>query len=144
MDVEQDVGDLKTGLASAATKTELANGLNGKVDKESGKGLSTNDYTTADKNKLAGLSNLKSRVITAGTTDETHTVTADNGRYLIFCIAHPQLLSTVSVLDATRYGQTGNEYGLNVVSGVIKLKVKAYGQCIVFWNDNKELTITKD
>lgn len=31
--------------------------LNGKVDKVSGKGLSTNDYTTAEKNKLAGLSN---------------------------------------------------------------------------------------
>lgn len=31
--------------------------LAGKVDKVSGKGLSTNDYTTADKNKLAGLSN---------------------------------------------------------------------------------------
>ena len=31
--------------------------LDGKVDKVSGKGLSTNDYTTGEKNKLAGLSN---------------------------------------------------------------------------------------
>lgn len=31
--------------------------LAGKVDTVSGKGLSTNDYTTAEKNKLAGLSN---------------------------------------------------------------------------------------
>ena len=31
--------------------------LNMKVDKVDGKGLSTNDYTTAEKNKLAGLSN---------------------------------------------------------------------------------------
>ena len=31
--------------------------LSGKVDKVSGKALSTNDYTTAEKNKLAGLSN---------------------------------------------------------------------------------------
>lgn len=31
--------------------------LNGKVSKEDGKGLSTNDYTTEEKNKLAGLSN---------------------------------------------------------------------------------------
>jgi len=29
--------------------------LNGKVDKVAGKGLSTNDYTTAEKNKLAGI-----------------------------------------------------------------------------------------
>ena len=32
-------------------KTLLAN----KVDKVSGKGLSTNDYTTTEKNKLAGI-----------------------------------------------------------------------------------------
>lgn len=31
--------------------------LSGKVDKVDGKGLSTNDYTTAEKNKLSGLSN---------------------------------------------------------------------------------------
>lgn len=29
--------------------------LNNKVDKETGKGLSTNDYTTAEKNKLGGI-----------------------------------------------------------------------------------------
>lgn len=29
--------------------------ISGKVDKESGKGLSTNDYTTAEKGKLAGI-----------------------------------------------------------------------------------------
>lgn len=31
--------------------------LDGKVDKVTGKGLSTNDYTTGEKQKLAGLSN---------------------------------------------------------------------------------------
>ena len=29
--------------------------LGNKVDKETGKGLSTNDYTTTEKNKLAGI-----------------------------------------------------------------------------------------
>ena len=45
----------KNGLSRFLTKIKslLAN----KVDKVSGKGLSTNDYTTAEKNKLAGLSN---------------------------------------------------------------------------------------
>lgn len=33
--------------------------LNGKVDKVTGKGLSTNDYTTAEKDKLAGLESSK-------------------------------------------------------------------------------------
>lgn len=35
--------------------TKIKSLLNGKVDKVSGKGLSTNDYTTAEKNKLAGI-----------------------------------------------------------------------------------------
>lgn len=36
-------------------KSEMDTSLNGKVDKETGKGLSTNDYTTAEKNKLSGI-----------------------------------------------------------------------------------------
>ena len=34
-----------------ATQTDLSD----KVDKETGKGLSTNDYTTTEKNKLSGV-----------------------------------------------------------------------------------------
>ncbi|MFV3388417.1 hypothetical protein ACNFCJ_23925, partial [Pseudomonas sp. NY15364] len=37
-----------------ATQAELEAGLAGKVDKVAGKGLSTEDYTTAEKSKLAG------------------------------------------------------------------------------------------
>lgn len=36
------------------TRAEL---IEGKVDRQTGKGLSTNDYTTEEKNKLAGLTN---------------------------------------------------------------------------------------
>jgi hypothetical protein len=38
-----------------ADQTDLINALNNKVDKVTGKGLSTNDYTTTEKNKLAGI-----------------------------------------------------------------------------------------
>lgn len=43
----------KTGLTYLVGK--LKSLINTKVDKEDGKGLSTNDYTTAEKNKLAGI-----------------------------------------------------------------------------------------
>ena len=46
---------------------QLFTSLNNKVDKVSGKGLSTNDYTTAEKNKLASLKqslSFESRVLT--------------------------------------------------------------------------------
>ena len=41
------------GLTYLWSKIKTA--LSGKVDKVNGKGLSTNDYTTAEKNKLAGI-----------------------------------------------------------------------------------------
>lgn len=37
--------------------TTIATQIGGKVDKVNGKGLSTNDYTTTEKNKLAGIAN---------------------------------------------------------------------------------------
>ena len=43
------------GIADAATDEELTTGLAGKVDKVAGKGLSTEDYTSAEKTKLAGV-----------------------------------------------------------------------------------------
>lgn len=59
--------------------------LNGKVDKETGKGLSTNDYTTAEKNKLSGIadgaqvnqnafSNVKVGSVTIGADNKTDTL----------------------------------------------------------------------
>ena len=53
-----DVGADHTGSASQAlqdAKDYTDTGLYTKVDKVAGKGLSTNDYTTTDKNKLAGI-----------------------------------------------------------------------------------------
>ena len=44
-------------LSGYYTKTETDTALDDKVDKETGKGLSSNDYTDAEKTKLAGLDN---------------------------------------------------------------------------------------
>lgn len=50
-----NVEGLQTALNSKANTSDVTSGLAGKVDKETGKGLSTNDYTTTEKNKLAGI-----------------------------------------------------------------------------------------
>lgn len=52
-----DTGDSGGDLSNYYTKSETDNKLNTKVDKVTGKGLSTNDYTTSEKTKLAGLVN---------------------------------------------------------------------------------------
>ena len=69
--------DVTEQLTDYATKTELGN----KVDKVGGKGLSTNDYTTAEKNKLSGLTNYKhptSHSATMITEDSTHRFVTDS------------------------------------------------------------------
>ena len=48
--------DVTTDLALKASSLELTSGLATKVDKVAGKNLSTNDYTTAEKTKLAAVS----------------------------------------------------------------------------------------
>lgn len=44
-----------SGSSNPVTSAGVYTALQGKVDKVSGKGLSTNDYTTAEKSKLAGI-----------------------------------------------------------------------------------------
>lgn len=53
----EKLGDFRStvDLAPYAKKDDMTTALNNKVDKVSGKGLSTNDYTTSEKNKLAGI-----------------------------------------------------------------------------------------
>lgn len=55
-DLTNDSGYITTAsLSGYATQSEVDALEQAKVDKETGKGLSTNDYTTAEKNKLAGI-----------------------------------------------------------------------------------------
>lgn len=58
----------KSELANYATNTELNTSLDEKVDKVTGKGLSTNDYTTDEKNKLASLKNYDDTSVKADIT----------------------------------------------------------------------------
>jgi hypothetical protein len=50
-----NTADVTAALATKATTSEVTSGLAGKVDKVTGKELSSNDYSTAEKNKLAAI-----------------------------------------------------------------------------------------
>lgn len=59
--------------------------MSGKVDKVSGKGLSSNDYTTSEKNKLAGISSNANNYTHPNGDGEKHvpaTSTVSGGKYL--------------------------------------------------------------
>ena len=53
--LDTGVSDVTVDGTSVVTDGVAAVDLSGKVDKETGKGLSTNDYTTTEKTKLAGI-----------------------------------------------------------------------------------------
>ena len=46
---------IPTQYTDAMADLRVVSGITGKVDKIAGMGLSTNDYTTAERNKLAGI-----------------------------------------------------------------------------------------
>ena len=94
---------LKTG--TSATVLNAHQDISGKVDKVSGKGLSTNDYTTAEKEKLAGVAsnaqvNVLEGVKVNGTAQTITNKTVD--------ISVPTALSQLSA-DATHRVVTDSE-----------------------------------
>ena len=54
-DIEMAVGDIKDTVVKESIEKVKEDALDSKVDKVTGKGLSTNDYTTEEKNKLADI-----------------------------------------------------------------------------------------
>lgn len=69
-----------TGTLSS--QTDLNNALNNKVDKVVGKGLSTEDYSTAEKNKLASITEIFTTALKTA-YDSTVTWISTNGTNLI-------------------------------------------------------------
>jgi hypothetical protein len=68
----------KPNLSIYATTTDVNTNLANKVDKVTGKQLSTNDYTTTEKAKLAGLSNY-THPVGAQLTNGLYKITTDSG-----------------------------------------------------------------
>lgn len=73
-----DSGSGGSDLSNYYTKSETDTKLNTKVDKVTGKGLSTNDYTTVEKNKLAGLVNYDDTAIKKRITDIENSIGSIN------------------------------------------------------------------
>lgn len=72
---------IKADINKKADATAMSTALEGKVDKVEGKVLSSNDYTTAEKEKLAGLSNyndteIKASIATKANSADVYTKTA--------------------------------------------------------------------
>lgn len=125
-----------TTLHTSMTEKNLWNTVEDKVDKVSGKGLSTNDYTTTEKNKLAGIasgaevnqnafSNIKIGDTTVSADSKTDTLTLVAGSNITLTPDATNDKITISATNTT-YEAAGSALGLvksggdvSISSGVI-------------------------
>lgn len=100
----ENVEGLQTALNTKANSADVTSGLAGKVDKETGKGLSTNDYTTTEKNKLAGIEAQANKTV----VDDALSSSSENpvqNKVINTAIAGKADASTVTALAETVNGK---------------------------------------
>lgn len=119
------------------------------VRKETGKGLSTNDYTTTEKNKLYGLSNYIHPG--SGVSAGTYKSVTVNEQGHVTAGANPTTLSGYGITDAaTKLHTHGNDdiTGLDaskITSGTIdieRIPAAALERCVVVADDTAKLALT--
>lgn len=138
--VRTELSDASSGLQSQID--DHATLIGNKVDKVEGKGLSTNDYTTEEKNKLADLENYTLPVASegalggikvgySGTTEKTYAVKLDanNKAY----VEVPWKNTTYT--NGNGLTLTGTAFSLNVASSAMHGGIKLYNDKL-----NKEIT----
>ena len=96
--------------------TNIANALAGKVDKVDGKGLSTNDFTTAEKEKLAGIeSGANAYVLPAAGTSlggvkTGGDVTITDGVITVKDDSHNHIISNIDGLQSALDGKANSSH----------------------------------
>lgn len=126
----------KDGLIYYHSKVKTL--LSGKVDVVSGKGLSTNDYTTAEKNKLSGIAsgaevnqNAFSNVVVGETTiaadSKTDTLTLEAGNNVTLTPNATSDKITIAAKDTTYSDATQSTHGLMSTTDKTKLDGIAEG-----------------
>lgn len=100
-------------------KVHIADDLSVKVDKENGKGLSSNDYTTAEKEKLAGLNNytLPAAGSTLGGVKTGGDVTISDGIITVKDDSHNHTIANVDNLQTSLDAKANKEAGIYYIQG---------------------------
>ena len=93
-----NVEGLQSALNAKANASDVTSGLAGKVDKVTGKELSTNDYTTAEKNKLAGIEAQANKTVVDSALSSSSTNPVQN-KVINTALASKADASTVTALE---------------------------------------------
>lgn len=136
--VTTQINNLNTLVGDTTVSDQISTAIADKVDKVSGKGLSTNDYTTAEKNKLSGIASgaevnqnafsnviVGSTTVAADTATDTLTLVAGNNVTLTPDATNDKI--TIAAKDTTYSAATTSAAGLMSASDKTKLNGIATG-----------------
>lgn len=110
------ITEVLKAFENAPEGTNIANALAGKVDKVDGKGLSTNDFTTAEKEKLAGIeSGANAYVLPAAGTSlggvkTGGDVTITDGVITVKDDSHNHIISNIDGLQSALDGKANSSH----------------------------------
>lgn len=110
----------KADTADVYSKADVDAALSGKVDKVAGKGLSTNDYTTAEKTKLAGIQEEANKTVIDDTLDDSSTNPVQN-RVVKAALDTKADVTDIPTVPITAIQKNGT--GITPVSGTVDITV---------------------
>ena len=124
--------------ANTYTDTECAK----KVDKVSGKGLSTNDYTTEEKTKLANLENYDDTALANRVSANEDAITVLNGDTTVNGSVDKKVATCLS--DSKDYTDVSIQNAIRQTAIVCDAKPTLSGTTITYYQGGVEKTITSD
>lgn len=129
-------------LSSYYTKAETNSLLDEKVDKEAGMGLSSNDFTSEEKTKLAGLENYDDTALDARVAANRTDINTLNGGVEITGSVDRKVNSCLTA--SKTYTDTSIQNAINQTAIVCDEKPTISGNTITYYQGGVEKTVTSD
>lgn len=129
-------------LTNYYTKTQVDNKLSDKVDVVSGKQLSTEDYTTEEKTKLASLENYDDTALDNRITANENAITVLNGDTTVNGSVDKKVASCLS--DSKDYTDTSIQNAIRMTAIACDAKPSLSGTTITYVKDGTTYTMTSD
>ena len=139
----REIGEGSGGdLSSYYTRTETDTLLEDKVDKVLGKDLSSNDYTTEEKTKLANLENYDDTALAARVTANESAITVLNGDTTVNGSVDKKVASCLA--DSKSYTDTSVQNAIRQTAIACDSKPSISGNIITYQKDGNTYNVTSD
>ena len=139
-----------SGVVDLGTVITAHQDISGKVDKVSGKGLSTNDYTTTEKNKLAGIATGANKTVVDSSLNTTSTNPVQNKVINAKCFELGSLINTLDGIKVNKVegkGLSTNDFTdalLTKLNGIATGATAVTESTVSGWGFKKTDTDTKN